>query len=257
MPPYQVVPIIIHSQDPLKLTGVKQLECCCDPIHINALRCLTWYQLTSNSLSKTKRVMTINQCQSVTNSHMAPWEGASACLSWTPEPTESQHSVHHWRRERGSASLSGRLGHPKSRQVDYLSVPEVNKHWPHFNYWQRRTAEAILITQQSPTMNLDCPDLLYIYVAWIAQKTFSFTYDATMSLYNIIEFHDVAWAQRVFHYPFQTNCFEWHFGYSFFDSMAYLKSVNYYFATSSAYYLQNCQTLLPPKCLARCSIVRA
>ena len=172
MPPYQVVPIIIHSQDPLKLTGVKQLECCCDPIHTNALRCLTWYQLTSNSLSKTKRVMTINQCQSVTNSHMAPWEGASACLSWTPEPTESQHSVHHWRRERGSASLSGRLGHPKSRQVDYLSVPEVNKHWPHFNYWQRRTAEAIVITQQSPIMNLDCPDLLYIYVAWIAQKNF-------------------------------------------------------------------------------------
>ena len=30
------------------------------------------------------------------------------------------------------------------------------------------------------------PDLLYsIYVAWIAQKTFLFAYDATMSLYNI------------------------------------------------------------------------
>ena len=29
------------------------------------------------------------------------------------------------------------------------------------------------------------PDLLHdIYVAWIAQNTFSFAYDATMSLYN-------------------------------------------------------------------------
>ena len=39
---YEVVPISIHSQDLLKLTGVKQLECCCDLICIvNALCCLT------------------------------------------------------------------------------------------------------------------------------------------------------------------------------------------------------------------------
>ena len=70
--PIQVVAYVflisIHSQDPLKLTGVKQLECYCDPIRIvNALRCLTWYQLTDNGLSKTTRVMTINQCQSIAN----------------------------------------------------------------------------------------------------------------------------------------------------------------------------------------------
>ena len=44
------------------------LECCCDPIRIvNALHCLTGYQLTDNGLSKTTRVMTINQCQSIVN----------------------------------------------------------------------------------------------------------------------------------------------------------------------------------------------
>ena len=46
------------------------------------------------------------------------------------EPTESQHPVHHWKGERESASLSGRLGYPTSRQDIYLSVPEANKHWP-------------------------------------------------------------------------------------------------------------------------------
>ena len=57
------------------------------------------------------------------------WEGASAYLSWTPEPTEFQHLAHHWRGERGSASLSGHLVYPTSRQDVYLSVPEANKHW--------------------------------------------------------------------------------------------------------------------------------
>ena len=60
--PYELVLIGIHSQDPLKLTGVKQMECCCDPIRIvNALRCLHWQQLTDSGLSKTMRVMTMNQ----------------------------------------------------------------------------------------------------------------------------------------------------------------------------------------------------
>ena len=55
-------PITIQLQGPLKLTGVKQLECCCDPIRIiNALRCIQRQQLTDNGLSKTTRVMTMNQ----------------------------------------------------------------------------------------------------------------------------------------------------------------------------------------------------
>ena len=65
---YEVVALSIYSQDPLKLTGVKQLECCRDPIRIvNALRCLTGYQLTDNGLSEMMRVMTINQCQIIAN----------------------------------------------------------------------------------------------------------------------------------------------------------------------------------------------
>ena len=61
-PSYEVVPISIHSQEPLKLTGVEQLECCCDLIRIvNALRCLHWQQLTDNCLLKMTRVMMMNQ----------------------------------------------------------------------------------------------------------------------------------------------------------------------------------------------------
>ena len=54
-------PIIILLQGPVKLTGVKQMECCCDPIRIiNALSCIQRQQLTDNGLSKTTRAMTMN-----------------------------------------------------------------------------------------------------------------------------------------------------------------------------------------------------
>ena len=50
---YEVVPLRIHLQGPLKLTGVNQLECCCDPIRImNTLRV---YQTTPSELLQLRK----------------------------------------------------------------------------------------------------------------------------------------------------------------------------------------------------------